>query len=132
MSSNQLTGNVGLYFVCYRLSQCGWNAIPTSRNARGIDVVAYNAAGDCKLLQVKTVSRRNAVSLGTSLENITGDFWIIVALGHGDGPICFVMLPTEVKQRATTDEGGKQASWLAHKDFFLGDEFRERWDRIGG
>jgi len=34
---NQVTGNVGLYYVCYRLSRMGWNAMPTARNARGID-----------------------------------------------------------------------------------------------
>ena len=127
--SKQITGNVGLYFVCYRLSQRGWNAIPTSRNARGIDVVAYNDAGDCKLFQVKTVSGRNAVSLGTSLEKIQGDFWIIVALGEGDNPICFVMLPTEVRQRATTDKGGQQASWVEYRNF-SDENFRERRDRI--
>ena len=39
---NQITGNVGLYYVCYRLSIMGWNAMPTARNARGIDIIAYN------------------------------------------------------------------------------------------
>src|SRR5712691_3951392 len=126
--SNQITGNVGLYFACYRLSQLGWNAIPTSRNARGIDIVAYNKTGNCKLFQVKTVSGRNAVSLGTSLEKIQGDFWIIVVLGQGDNPICFVMLPSEVRDRATTDKGGRQASWVAHKDFFNDKTCRECWD----
>ena len=39
---HQLVGNVGLYYVCYKLSLCGWNVLPTSRNAKGIDIVAYN------------------------------------------------------------------------------------------
>ena len=42
---NQLVGNIGLYYVCYELSRRGWNAMPTSRNARGVDVVIYNQAG---------------------------------------------------------------------------------------
>ena len=29
----QLTGNVGLYYCCYRLSLLGWNVMPTARNA---------------------------------------------------------------------------------------------------
>jgi hypothetical protein len=29
---NQLTGNIGLYYICYELSKRGWNALPTSRN----------------------------------------------------------------------------------------------------
>src|SRR5689334_2198993 len=28
----QLTGNVGLYYCCYRLSLLGWNVMPTARN----------------------------------------------------------------------------------------------------
>ena len=33
----QVVGNVGLYYVCYKLSLQGWNVMPTARNARGID-----------------------------------------------------------------------------------------------
>jgi hypothetical protein len=40
--SNQLVGNMGLYYICYELSKRGWNALPTSRNARGIDIVIYS------------------------------------------------------------------------------------------
>ena len=36
----QIVGNAGLYYASYRLSLLGWNAMPTSRNARGIDVIA--------------------------------------------------------------------------------------------
>jgi hypothetical protein len=38
----QLTGNVGLYYCCYRLSLLGWNVMPTARNARGVDIIAYS------------------------------------------------------------------------------------------
>gem|GEM_PF-3520205 len=38
----QVTGNIGLYYACYQLSRMGWNAMPTARNARGIDIIAYN------------------------------------------------------------------------------------------
>ena len=40
--NTQVVGNVGLYYVCYRLSGLGWNVMPTARNARGIDVVIYS------------------------------------------------------------------------------------------
>lgn len=39
---SQITGNTGLYYTCYKLSRMGWNVMPTARNARGIDSVAYN------------------------------------------------------------------------------------------
>jgi len=37
MAHQQVVGNAGMYFAAYRLSQMGWNVMPTSRNARGID-----------------------------------------------------------------------------------------------
>ncbi|GIU78573.1 MAG: hypothetical protein KatS3mg005_1811 [Bryobacteraceae bacterium] len=75
----QLTGNVGLYYCCYRLSLLGWNVMPTARNARGVDIIAYNQDASRFIgVQVKSLSKRNPVPLGTSLDRIMGDFWIIV------------------------------------------------------
>ena len=57
----QIVGNAGLYYASYRLSLLGWNAMPTSRNARGIDVIAYTGDGTRYIgLQVKTLSKRNS------------------------------------------------------------------------
>ena len=66
----QITGNIGLYWTCFHLSLRGWNAIPTARNARGVDIIAYNS--DCSRMisiQVKTLGKRSPVPLGASLEN---------------------------------------------------------------
>lgn len=46
--SNQIVGNVGLFYVCYQLCKRGWNAMPTSRNARGIDIIIYSQGGKRK------------------------------------------------------------------------------------
>src|SRR5438552_17168108 len=75
----QITGNVGLYYCCYHLSLLGWNVMPTARNARGIDIIAYDSTGTEFIgVQVKTLSKRNPVPLGTDLEKIMGAFWIVV------------------------------------------------------
>ena len=79
MNNQQIVGNIGLYYVCYKLSRMGWNAMPTARNARGVDIIAYNF--DCSRMisiQVKALSRKNPVPLGTSLDRVMGDFWVIV------------------------------------------------------
>lgn len=128
---SQIVGNAGLYYASYRLSLLGWNAMPTSRNARGIDAIAYSRDGTRYLgLQVKTLSKRNSVLLGKSVEALMGDFWIIVNNVTATEPRAFVMLPDEVKRLAT--RGGKdgRTHWLrvsAYDD----DEFHEAWDRIG-
>lgn len=52
----QVVANVGLYFAAYHLSQMGWNVMPTARNARGIDLLAYDIRGGRKLgIQVKAL-----------------------------------------------------------------------------
>jgi hypothetical protein len=33
--NQQTVGNIGLHYVCYRLSRFGWNVMPTTRNAKG-------------------------------------------------------------------------------------------------
>jgi hypothetical protein len=128
---SQVTGNVGLYFVCYRLSLHGWNAMPTSRNARGIDIIAYNT--DCTKtisFQVKTLSNRSPVPLGKSLERLMGDFWIIVN-DVNKVPCVFVMTPEEIKERAHRGEkDGIVSYWLQPRAYEI-DDFREKWERIG-
>jgi len=127
----QIVGNAGLYYASYRLSLLGWNAMPTSRNARGIDVIAYTGDGTRYIgLQVKTLSKRNSVLLGKSVEGLMGDFWIIVNNVTAAEPQAYIMLPDEVQRLAT--QGGKdgKAHWL-RVSAYDSDEFHEAWDRIG-
>lgn len=109
MVSNQITGNIGLYYACFHLSTIGWNVMPTARNAAGIDIVAYDGEGVAfRGIQVKTVRGRNAVPLGSTLNKVMGDFWIIVRLpkaGRPGSPQCFVMTPAEVRAGATSNRG---------------------------
>lgn len=129
--NSQVTGNVGLYFVCYHLSLLGWNAMPTSRNAKGIDILAYN--GDCTRtisLQVKTLSKRAPVPLGMSIDKLLGDYWVIVN-NVENTPGIFIMKPMEIHDRAHRGEkDGKVSFWLQPKSYEL-DDFRDKWDRIG-
>jgi hypothetical protein len=129
--SAQIVGNAGLYYTCYRLSLLGWNAMPTSRNARGVDVIAYNH--DCSemiSIQVKSLSKRNPVPLGTSLGRIMGDYWVIINNLQGD-PAAYVLLPNEVKQLAHRGEkDGNVSFWLQPAAYDKAD-FREAWQRIG-
>jgi hypothetical protein len=127
----QLTGNAGLFYCCYKLSLLGWNVMPTSRNARGVDIVAYNSDATRFIgVQVKTLSKRDPVPLGTSLEKVIGDFWIVV---HkvGTSPTAFILLPSEVRNHAGRNEkDGKISYWLSPRDYDK-ELFREKWDRIG-
>lgn len=128
---SQITGNVGLYYCCYRLSLLGWNVMPTARNARGVDIIAYDRGATRFIgVQVKALSKRNPVPLGTTLEKVMGDFWIIVNK-VATSPSAFVLLPPEIKELAHRGEkDGRVSFWLQPTDYDQ-EPFREAWDRIG-
>jgi len=128
---SQIVGNIGLYYVSYKLSQLGWNVMPTARNARGIDLVAYDIDGhNYKGIQVKSLSKRNPVPLSTNLDKITGDYWVIVNKVVSERPEAFVMLPCEVKTKAhRAEKSGKVSYWLQPKEYDT-DRYREAWERI--
>ncbi|OPY49888.1 MAG: hypothetical protein A4E49_02970 [Methanosaeta sp. PtaU1.Bin112] len=113
------------------MSRMGWNVMPTSSNARGIDIIAYSTDGlRFVTMQVKALSKRNPAPIGNSLDKIMGDFWIIIVNVSQD-PHAFVMLPSEVKQMAHKGvKEGRISYWLQPVDYDR-DDFRERWDRIG-
>jgi hypothetical protein len=129
----QIVGNAGLFFVCHRLSQLGWNAMPTSRNARGVDVMCFSLDGkNTLLLQVKSLSRRKApVPLGKDVEGFMGDYWIIVTEATADKPTCYILTPEQVRSMAHKGEkDGRISCWLPHKRYAV-EEFCEQWNRIG-
>lgn len=127
----QLVGNVGLYYVCYRLSLLGWNVMPTARNARGVDILAYSQDATRKLaIQVKSLSKRNPVPLGSSLDKVMGDYWVIVNKVASEAPSAFLLTPEEVKKGAKSNKEGKVAFWLQPAAYEQ-ECFRERWERIG-
>jgi hypothetical protein len=127
----QITGNVGLYYCCYHLSLLGWNVMPTTRNARGVDIVAYSRDATRFIgVQVKALSKRNPVPLGTCLTKVTGDFWIIVNK-VATKPTAFILLPAEVQNLAhRAEKDGRVSFWLQPPSYDQ-PAFREAWERIG-
>ena len=128
----QIVGNAGMYLACYQLSCLGWNCMPTARNARGVDIIAYNF--NCKKMvgiQVKSLSKRNPVPLGKSLDKIMADFWIIVNNLSTDTPSTYVLTPTEVRDSAHRGEkDGRISYWLQPKEYSK-EEFQDAFGRIG-
>jgi hypothetical protein len=130
--NRQVVGNVGLYYVCYRLSRDGWNVMPTSRNARGIDAVIYSQdASRTATLQIKALTRRSAVSLGTSVEKLFGDWFVICRNIAEDQPQAFVLTPTEVRALAIREEKDGRPSYRLEPPRYEHPNFREAWGRIG-
>jgi len=130
--SSQVVGNVGLYHACYKLSLLGWNVMPTARNARGVDIIAYSSDASRFIgIQVKTLSKRHPVPLGPSLDKCMGDYWIVINRAIEDKPSAFILLPSEVKTLAHRGEkDGKISYWLQPSGYDR-PEFKDAWERIG-
>jgi hypothetical protein len=129
---NQTVANVGLFYVCYRLSRLGWNVMPTARNARGVDIVAYSQDASRKItLQVKSLSKRSPVPLGSKLDHLFADFIVICRYVDREQPECFILTPNEVEELAHRGVKDQKISyWLQPKKYETAG-FMERWDRVG-
>jgi hypothetical protein len=128
--NRQIVGNVGLYYCCYRLSLLGWNVMPTSRNARGIDIVAFDQDGSNFIgIQVKAQSGPAVigVALGRSLDTLMGDFWVMVNNVKSMEPAAFVLSTADVRKNSVRDKGGKRTYWLP-RAAYKQERFREAWE----
>jgi hypothetical protein len=131
-ANQQTVGNVGLFYVCYRLSRMGWNVMPTARNAKGVDILIYRQNGSQKhTIQVKTLSKGSPVPLSNNLDHLFADFVVVCRHIIREIPECFVLTPEEIRKVVHRGEkNGKVSFWLQPRDYAT-DEFREKWDRIG-
>ncbi len=131
-TSNQIVGNVGLYYVCYELSKKGWNVLPTSRNTKGVDIVIFSEKAYRKYtIQVKSLSQKTPVPLGNNLDNLFGDFLIICRNVFDEKPEVFVSKIDELKRGALIHKGiknGKISYWFQPRQY---EKFKDKWELIG-
>jgi hypothetical protein len=132
IANQQTIGNIGLFYVCYRLSRVGWNVMPTARNAKGVDILIYSQdASRTATIQVKTLSKAYPVPMSNKLDHLFADFVIVCRHILRETPECFVLTPAEVRRLVhRSEKDGKQSFWLQPRDYDS-DEFREKWERIG-
>ena len=125
-----MTGNAGLNYASWQLSRRGWHVMPTIRNARGSDLIVTDGDETCFFgVQSKALSKRAAVPLGTSLEGLRSDWWVITVRANSDSPTCFILTCEEVRSRATQDKNGGRY-WLEPRHYDH-DQYRDAWERIG-
>lgn len=124
-----MTGNAGLNYASWQLSRRGWHVMPTIRNARGSDLIVTDGDETIFGVQSKALGKRNAVPLGTSLDCLRSDWWIITMHANADQPVCFILTLEEVRSLAQKDLNGDRF-WL-NPPAFDRPEYREAWGRIG-
>jgi hypothetical protein len=124
-----LVGNIGLYYVCYELSKRGWNCLPTSRNAKGVDIVIYSQNAKCKYaIQVKSLSKRNSVPFGSS-EELIADFLIIYRDAKEEKPEIFIIAAEELgpEKLHNSERDGRISYWLELGSY---EGYKDCWKKI--
>lgn len=81
-------------------------------------------------VQSEALSKRSAIGLGLSLEELRSDWWVITVDANSDAPRCYVLALDDVRRLASRDKGGEQRYWLEPRGYEQ-DEYREAWHRIG-
>ena len=121
--NNQLTGNVGLYYVCYLLSRKKWNVLPTSRNAKGVDILIYSQNLSRRYaIQVKSLSKRNAINIGKSNKPLPDYLVVCRKVWDDKPPEVFVMSFDDAKTMVEEKGKTKKSYWLQYKDY---EKFRD-------
>ncbi|HHT9117791.1 MAG TPA: hypothetical protein ACFYD1_04090 [Candidatus Hypogeohydataceae bacterium YC38] len=125
---NQIVGNVGLYYACCELSKCGWNVLPTSRNAKGVDVVIYNqSATRTHTIQVKALSKKNPVPFGGNLDSLLADYVVICTGVFDEKPEIFIAKASAIRPKIHEGiKDGKKSYWLQPKDYKVFKVSRDR------
>ncbi len=127
--ASAMTGNAGLNYASWQLSRRGWHVMPTIRNARGSDLIITNSDESVFYgVQSKALSKRQAVPLGSAVDGLRSDWWVITIKANTDNPVCFVMTAQEVRAAASQDRQGGRF-WLEPRDYDR-DDYREAWSRL--
>ena len=82
-------------------------------------------------VQVKALSKRNAALLGPSLDGLIAEFVVVCRKVRTESPESFVLASREVAERAHRGGSDSKVTYWLETKAYEGDEFRERWDKIG-
>lgn len=80
-------------------------------------------------IQSKALSKRQAVGLGTCIDDLRSDWWVVTVKANSDEPVCYIMTLAEVRASAKRDRNG--GAWWLDPPGYERPEFRAAWDRIG-
>lgn len=118
----------GLEYCHKQLASLGWDVERPER--KGQPLIARSKDGSRFVkIKVRTLSKHLAASIGSSLDKVAGDFWVVVT-EIATTPSAFVLPSQKVKELANRDKGGERRYWLEVRDYRQ-DKFREAWNQIG-
>ena len=131
-SKGQLTGMLGVYLVAAELSRRGLIASPTSRSARGADILVTDQ--NCKhafSLQVKTNGKNASFWLlnAHAKEMVAPTHLYVLVNVRKDEDEFFVVPSQEIASRMDVVTQGKSTWYSIYRERIK--EFQDRWDLAG-
>ena len=137
-SDKQITGMRGVYLVAAELAKHGFVASPTSRSARGADILVTDA--ECKRafsIQVKTKSTQSSWwLLSRDYKRFVSDshIYIFVTLRDSGIPTEFFIVPSKVlpKKKAGAKPYGKDKQIWYWLDLTDAKPYQDTWEILRG
>ena len=115
-----------MFYACYQLSRLGLNVMPTSRNAKGSDIIAYTSDQKQFLtFQVKTQSKLSNIDLGKTLDADCSNWWVVVVNAY-ELPTAFILSPDEIRASVKVYNGRHWAQGTR----FAAEPMKNAWGRI--
>ena len=135
--SKQITGMRGVYVVAAELSRLGFVVAPTSRGARGTDLLVTDENGTrAYTVQVKTKTGGAGYWLvGKEALSVPSPslIYVFVELDTGIGPgATFFVVPSEKLVNHVCEETFKGGSRWYSFERKVAEEYRDRWQAFQG
>ena len=125
--TNQMTGSMGLHYVCYRLAERCWNVSVSKMSNRDRN------EGSCKrrdgksiTFQTQSQSGKGNIRLAAGVSTITKQFLIAVVNLDFDVPEVYIFTADEAKDKMVE----YKSQGFIHVKIYDTEEFRNRWDKL--
>jgi len=113
----QLTANVGLFYAANQLAKRGWNVLPTSRNARGPDLLIYSQNGKkTHKIQVKSMTNWEHIKPGPKENFLMSDFVIICTNVYDEIPNLYIAKTSEIYTTVNVHGFINKKKYLKYRD----------------
>ncbi len=126
----RVSGNIGLYYVCYQLSVRDWRVLVSKCN------MSCPNHGRCWKVQGQVVSfqttnqrEKGPIQFDGGHEKITEDFLISVVNSDNGKPEVYVFTADEARDCMVVSETNPDRSFIGEKVYDT-DRFSERWDKL--
>ncbi len=110
----------------------GFNVMPTARNAKGVDIVGYDDCGKAFTVQVKTLTKCNAIPLSGGANHLLADYFVVVVL-EGKWKNEYVWTREEMQNAQVsvfTGKDDKKQHWFESKVWTKDAVAIGAWDKV--